>query len=160
MSDVTYRQPGRAAECQERGDDYRKTLPQVKYFALGAATVPVFAGWIVAFLGVRVGSWAQRKWNTLRGRTTAKVGVIAVILIVVFVTVKACWPPPPHPANTIWVGNADIEEDNSQDAVSAFAKAFAVEPACHDLTLSLTKMPSKPYWFLETYDLAPGKRLS
>ena len=60
-------QPGRAADCQERGDGYRKTLPQVKYFALGVATVPVFAGWIVAFLGVRVGSWARRKWATLHG---------------------------------------------------------------------------------------------
>jgi hypothetical protein len=144
-------QPGRAAECQKRGDDYRKALPQVKYFALGAAAVPVFAGWIVAFLVVRVGGWARRKWDALGGRTNAKVGVIAVVLILVVAIVKACWPAPPHPANTIWVGNADIADNSSQDAVSAFAKAFAVEPACHGLTLSLSKMPSKPYWFLETY---------
>jgi hypothetical protein len=35
--------------------------------------------------------------------------------------------------------------------VSAFSNAFAVEPACRGLTLALNAMPSKPYWFLETY---------
>jgi len=144
-------QPGRAADCQRRGDDYREALPQVKYFALAAATGPVFLGWMLAFGCVRIGGWTRRKWDVLHGRTTAKIGVIAVVLVVVLTAVKACWPPPPHSANTIWVGNADIEEDSSKNAVSAFAKAFAVEPACHGLTLSLTSMPSEPYWFMETY---------
>lgn len=143
--------PGRASECQKRGDDYRGALSQVKYFALGAACVPVPLGWILVFSGIRVARWTRRKWDALHGRTGAKVGIISILLIVILTTLKVCWPPPPHPANTIWVGNADIEDDSSQDAVSAFARAFAVEPACRGLTLSLTSEPSKPYWFMETY---------
>jgi hypothetical protein len=144
-------QAGRAAECQKRGDSFREALPEVRYFALGVATIPVPLGWGLVYLAIFVGRWARCRWDALHGRTTTKIVVCAVILTFVLLTAKACWPPPPHAATTIWVGNADIKDDNSQDAVSAFAKAFAVEPACHGLTLSLNNMPSRPYWFMETY---------
>ena len=60
--------------------------------------------------------------------------------------------------NAIWIGNADIQ--SAHDAVNDFASAFALDPSCHGLSLSLSlnSEPSGPYWFLETYysnDLHP-----
>ncbi len=137
-------EPGRSAECANRGDSFRKSLPKVKYIALGVAVIPVPLVWGLAYLVLFVVRWARRRWALLHGKTAVKSGVCAVILTLVLLTGKACWPPPPHAATSIWVGNADIKNDSSQDAVSAFANAFAVEPACRGLTLSLNDMPSKP----------------
>jgi hypothetical protein len=144
--------PGRANECDAREQgSLAATLPSAKYVAAAVAFVPVPLGWGFAYLALFV-----MRWFAVTGPVNRRLAQ-GLVLSAVLVTAKACWKHPEHPATVIWVGNADIEDDSSKDAVSAFANAFAVEPACRGLTLSLNGMPSKPYWFLETYSASTSQ---
>jgi len=49
----------------------------------------------------------------------------------------------------IWIGNADISDDN--DVVADFSNAFASEPLCHGIRIETHDFPEKSHWFLETY---------